>query len=225
MFSDVHNHIINKIDNAVIEKYPYTHLVVDNIFPKDFYQKLVENPIPNHLLYNLKSNKRVHDTYSDSRYVLSLKPELPELENNIKDLYQNLSKYFYFYFKNILLKKFNLTFSNLHTDFLYVRDFKSYSLGPHTDKTSKVLTSLIYLPKSKSEIEMGTSIYLPKDRNFRCQGGPHHNREKFDLYKTIPYEPNKMFCFVKSDVSFHGVEPITKEIERNLLIFDLQRLK
>jgi hypothetical protein len=121
----------------------------------------------------------------------------------------------------MLLRKFNQSITNVKADALYTKDYQTYSLGPHTDKTNKVVTCLIYLPQDDSKSKYGTSIYIPKDKSFKCAGGPHHKREQFELHKTIPFVQNKLFCFLKSDTSFHGVEQIDINIERTLLIFDL----
>lgn len=223
MFSTVHNHVLQKINEANIIEYPYPHIIIDNFFPTSFYDHLIQNPIPKEYLNLLSNSKRVLKTYSSARNVLNLNTHLPMLPNHLRYLYQDLTKWFNFYLKNILFNKFNLRIPNIEVDVLYTRDSNSYSLGPHTDRKSKVLTSLIYLPEDESLSQFGTSIYIPKDPLFTCKGGPHYDRENFNLYKTIPFIPNKMFCFLKTDVSFHGVEPINKDIDRNLLIFDLQK--
>jgi hypothetical protein len=38
----------------------------------------------------------------------------------------------------------------------------------------------------------------------------------------MPYLPNSLFAFVKTPNSFHGVEPISEPIRRDLLLFDLK---
>lgn len=222
MFSIVHKHIVEKIENVVIEKDPYPHFVITDFFPQFFYEELLKNDISVDQMINLKESKRVGSGYSDSRYVLKLEKELNSLKTN-KTFYENLAKYIEYFLSNLLLQKFNQPTQNVITDILYTKDYKSYSLGPHTDKRTKVLTSLIYLPKDNNSKNIGTSIYVPKDRTFRCPGGPHHKLENFELVKTIPYLPNTMFCFLKTDNSFHGVEKINEDIERTLLIIDLQK--
>lgn len=223
MFSDVHKHVVEKIDHSSIVNYPYPHFTIDNIFPDDFYNILLQKTIPNNFLKVLKDSKRVSEKYSDARYFLGLKPNIPNLDNNIKSFYEDFAKWLHYFFKPMLLHKFNIPLKGVMSDALYVRDCKTYNLGPHTDSKRKVLTCLIYLPADFSQSQYGTSMYIPKDKNFTCPGGFHHCREKFILYKTIPFVPNKLFCFLKTDTSFHGVEPIIQDVERNLLIFDLQK--
>jgi len=223
MYSGVHNYIVDKIKNATIYDYPFLHLIVDDIFPTDFYNLLLENKLSDLDLYNLKDINRVGTGYSDSRKVLNLEPEMPQLKNNYKEFYENFAKYMHYHFQSLIMKKFKLSLRGTKGDLLYTRDTKNYSLGPHTDKTSKLLTCLIYLPMDDKHSFIGTSVYTPKITNFKCKGGPHYKSSNFDLVKTINYIPNRMFCFLKTDNSFHGVEPVTVEVERNLLIFDIQK--
>jgi len=88
-----------------------------------------------------------------------------------------------------------------------VRQKAGYSLGPHTDSPNKVLTLLFYLPKEDEE-ESGTVFYRPKDKGLRCAGERHHKFEDFITVKSVPFKRDSVLAFVKSDVSFHGVEPV-----------------
>ena len=94
------------------------------------------------------------------------------------------------------------------------RDLPGYSIGPHTDGREKS-TILYYLAEDDSKVHLGTSIYIPKKKGFRCDGTKHHNFEDFEKVKTIPYLPNTGFGFVRCDWSFHGVEPT--DSVRNIL--------
>jgi hypothetical protein len=53
----------------------------------------------------------------------------------------------------------------------------------------------------------GTSIYRPKEADFVAWKSPHYSHDKFDLVGTFPNAPNSLFVFVKTNNSFHGVEP------------------
>jgi hypothetical protein len=109
-----------------------------------------------------------------------------------------------------------------HDEALLVQDTTHYKLGPHTDAPRKVITFLFYLPGDLSQEHLGTSMYLPKDRDFRCPGGPHHPHAQFDRVWTMPFRPNSLFAFLKTNVSFHGVEPVNDPgIRRWLLLYDI----
>ena len=56
-----------------------------------------------------------------------------------------------------------------------------------------------------------------------CPGGPHYPFERFERMATMPFVPNALFAFLKTDNSFHGVEPIDEPgIHRYLLLYDLR---
>jgi hypothetical protein len=107
---------------------------------------------------------------------------------------------------------------------MLLSDNGKYALGAHTDRVERVLAALFYMPHSQANPELGTSLYLPKDPNFTCPGGPHHSFDKFQRLATMPYAPNTVFCFFKTDTSFHGVEPVPgNSQQRRLLTTFLKR--
>lgn len=85
------------------------------------------------------------------------------------------------------------------------RDFPGYAIGPHTDGKERS-TILYYLAGNDSKQHLGTSIYVPKNPNFTCDGAKHHAFKRFNKFKTVPYLPNTGFGFIRCDYSFHGVE-------------------
>jgi hypothetical protein len=104
-----------------------------------------------------------------------------------------------------------------------MRDLVTYSLGPHTDNDKKLVSMLFYLPPDNAHPERGTSVYLPKDREFSCPGGPHHRRELFDLVATMPYHRNTVVAFPKTKGCFHGVETLVRDdSRRDIFFFDLK---
>ena len=106
---------------------------------------------------------------------------------------------------------------------LLVRDSQNYALGPHTDSPLKVISFLFYLPADDAQAHLGTSIYVPKDRQFTCPGGPHYPFDRFDRMLTMPYLPNTLFAFLKTPNAFHGVEPVNDAgAQRNLLLYDVR---
>src|ERR1041385_464820 len=109
---------------------------------------------------------------------------------------------------------------------LVVRDRTTYSLPPHTDAQDKVLSFLFYLPPDASMAPLGTSLYAPKEPGFTCQGGMRHPFEHFRRVHTMEYLPNTLFAFMKTNDSFHGVEPITQpDVQRDLLLYDIKVIK
>jgi hypothetical protein len=98
------------------------------------------------------------------------------------------------------------------------KDYDGYQIGPHTDFMDRVLTMMYYLPRSGSGADAGTVLYRPKDKNFECSGTKWHTFEDFEEVKRIPYRPNTLFGFVKTNTSFHGVPPLNKvSVDRDIV--------
>lgn len=114
--------------------------------------------------------------------------------------------------------------TEIKRDLLLVRDTSSDGVKIHTSDPKNLLTLLFYLPEDDRYAACGTSLYLPKARDFRCWGGPHHPFAAFDKVWTAPFLPNSLFLFVKTDDSFHGVEPIQIDgMRRDLMLFYIHR--
>jgi hypothetical protein len=109
---------------------------------------------------------------------------------------------------------------SLKDECLLIRDVAGYHIGPHTDSPQKVITVLFYLPSDESLVGAGTSIYVPRDSSFTCEGGPHYEAKDFVINYTMPFKPNSAFAFLKSNNSFHGVEPC--EGTRDVLLYDIR---
>ena len=90
-----------------------------------------------------------------------------------------------------------------------LRHEEGYFLGPHTDIPTKVATLLFNLPGDASAPHLGTTLYEPLDPAVRSVGSRHHDFGDFRVVRTMPFVPNSVFGFLKTDNSFHGVAPIS----------------
>jgi hypothetical protein len=219
-----------KVANAPLNVFPYPHFFVQDVFAAEYYQQIQANlPEPSDML-PIEQVRPVKG-YPE-RFVLDFKgPQLQSLPAYKQAFWLDLHKWLVGgRFGQLVLNKFghflNQRFSKeqvgLHDEALLVQDITNYKLGPHTDSPRKVITLLFYLPKDTSQSHMGTSIYVPKDPAFRCPGGPHYPHEGFERLWSMPFVPNSLFAFFKSDNSFHGVEPVVDEdTKRWLLLYDL----
>jgi hypothetical protein len=220
MFFIENDYINNKLNNSNFEFIPYKHIIVDNIFTNDFYQKLLENKIPTECLTALVESGSVGKYYSDKRFILKLSSKLTILSKKHRLFWEEIYQWFNTDFKYLIQKKFDFE-KEIDLRLLYSRDFQGYELGPHTDNPSKLFTLLIYLTETNDNYEYGTSIFTPKSDYIKnCEGLKHHNFDNFNIFRNIEYKYNRLFGFLKSDNSFHGVLPIKKDFERDILIFD-----
>ena len=238
MSSRAELHTAYQIFNAPVRGFPYPHCFVPDVFAPDFYSEMQRNlPDPSVMVPILEArNVKGYD----ERFVLELhKPEhLATLPDDKRKFWQDAARWMVGSssglgvlgqlvmqkFQPFVMNRFkgNLNGVRFYDEAYLVEDITNYNIGPHTDAHRKVITLLFYLPKDESQIHLGTSIYLPKDRNFRCEGGPHYPFDWFERMATMPFQPNSLFTFVKGDTSFHGVEPVRDaDCKRWLLLFDV----
>jgi hypothetical protein len=233
MSSAVDLHVLYKVANAPVSVYPFPHIYVRDVFPPEFYRRLRECLPPATVYQDLKTLGRVSKDYPDTRLVMVVTPEnVQALAEPARSFWDEIARWLFGGFGRMALEKFepflNPRFGDSRTmqfydEALIVQDYTTYSLGPHTDSPSKVLSFLFYLPPDDSLSRLGTSIYVPKDPAFTCHGGPHHPFDRFQRMMTMPYLPNSLFAFVKTYNSFHGVEPIAEAgVRRDLLLYDIK---
>lgn len=206
---DVLGHIAYKLANAAVHRFPFPHIFVTDIFPRDFYDKLLAWLPPANLYSSGQSN------YKGRKFADPAQTGMLDFMKTKE--WQHIAS---MPFKSDIQMRFGGK-SNFYTDLRLIRDQKNYSIGPHTDAPWKVLSYLFYLPPDNTLQQHGTSIYLPRDPSFRCQGGPHHPFDRFIRVHTCPFVPNSVLAFFKTDYSFHGVEPVTIECQRDLLLWNL----
>ncbi len=230
MPSPVEPQLIYNVANAPLRPHPYPHIYVPDVFPADFYATLLEN-IPDPSAMIPIEQARPVKGYKE-RFVLDPRDAGPGVPDSQRRFWAETHAMLTSGpFRDVLLNKFGATLRQrfasaavtLSEETLLVEDITNYALGPHTDTPAKVVTVLFYLPRDDSLAHLGTSIYVPKDPARRCPGGPHHQHADFDRAATMPFRPNSMFAFVKTDNSFHGVEPVTDpDVRRWLLLYDIK---
>jgi hypothetical protein len=217
--------------NAPIRFFPYPHIYVPDVFPAQFYSEIQRNIPDSTAMIPIEEARSVRG-YKE-RFVMDLSgAQVETLPAPKKVFWMDFSKWLLSgRFMNLMLQKFGpfvqQRFKGMQgiefaDEALLVQDITKYALGPHTDSPRKVLTFLFYLPKDESQAHLGTSVYVPRDNSFICQGGPHYRFEKFQRVSTMPFKPNTLFAFVKTDNSFHGVEPVMDpDTRRWLLLYDV----
>jgi hypothetical protein len=233
MFSDVSLHVIYRIANATIRPFPFPHIFVQDVFPRKFYEEIRGRLPPKEVFTTLRGLGRVGKGYPDTRLVLPMtREDLSLVPEPFRGFWTEIGSWLLDgtfggtivpKFDHFLRQRFGDAPTEFYDEALLVQDYTTYSLGPHTDTPSKVLSFLFYLPADDSRAHLGTSIYVPKDPNFMCKGGPKYDFERFHRVFTMPYLPNTLFAFLKTDNAFHGVEPVTDpDARRDLLLYDVR---
>lgn len=236
MFSGVNAQLIDNITNAALRPYPYPHFYCQSVFPDGFYQEIISH-LPSLEKYQpisdtsrIKKKNRNKQTRYKDRYIITLtSDDVDAFDDKDRAFWKDLTailgstefaKAVLLKFRRFIQERFGDRIGQLQflTDIQLICDNRGYSLGPHTDYKDKVAVVLFYLPQSDQRPDLGTSLYVPKDKRFICEGGPHHDFKDFDRVFTAAYLPNTALSFFKTNNSFHGVEPLKDaEIKRNVI--------
>lgn len=230
------NSILDRIRNTNIKESPFPHMIVDNIFPEEYYQRIQEN------FPAFEQMKTINDSYRASGYAERFKTSFAEkdferLTHSQQNFWGELGGWLYSpEFINGVIDTFwpyvkdrleevpkPLGSTRISADALLVNDQANYTIGPHTDMPQRLITFLFYLPKSDSYNHLGTSFYEPDVPGYTCPEGHHYTDENFSKIETVDFIPNRLLLFVRTNSSFHGVEKvIDKEFERHLLINNIR---
>jgi len=194
----------NKVMSAEVITEPYPHFFIENIMPDEYFEKIVRL-LP-------KKYTEIKKTRGARGYPLrfTANPTGPfwnDVINNIRDL------------REYICEKFKLP-KDMPDDILLIRDMPGYQITPHTDTTAKAVSALFYLATDKNNMQAGTNIYEPLEVGFTCQQGKHYDFNKFKKIKSFPYQPNSLLVFLRTDNSFHGVEP--SDCIRNVLLYNIR---
>lgn len=195
-------HILKAIESAELVLEPYPYFIVKNALPEEDYAALQlatkGDYVPIEEVRGLKGypQRLVNIDFARPEWMDAVK--LP------------------------LLNKFGRTDDHYTDEHLLIHDKVGYKIGPHTDVPARVLSAILYLAKDDRHPELGTDIYVPKDRKLKSIDGKHfRDSSKFRKHLTVPYEPNTMFVFLRTDNSFHGVTQT--KLERDVLLYDIRR--
>jgi hypothetical protein len=233
MSSYAEQYTLYQIANAPLRLHPFPHILVREVFEPALYRAMLEHLLPPELMQPIKQVRSVGSEYSEQRFVFPLAPEpLGKLPPPYLGFWEGFAAWLLDLplayalldkFAPFVRERFGAEPPVFYNESMLVDDRTQYSLGPHTDALNKLITLLFYLPADASRPHLGTSIYAPRDPAFRCPGGPHYPFEMFERVVTMPYVPNTLFAFFKTDNSFHGVEPLRDEnVRRHLLFYDLK---
>lgn len=238
LFTHARLHALHRILATPALNWPHTHLHVPDVFPAEFYARLRQAmPAADAYTPMSQTGKVAAGDYEMRSAFLLDDAHLAQAPAAVGDFWRRMrQEVFGPEFVNILLERHAADIrqrleregaswpDGIRTDMTLVRDTRSGGVKIHTSDNRNLLTFLFYLPEDDRYVRHGTTVYVPRERSMRCWGGPHHDFAGFDRVWTAPYRANSLFMFVKSDDSFHGVEPVdTPGIRRDILLFYIHR--
>ena len=199
--------IVQAVRAAVAHSRPFPHLRLSDVFGGEDYREVLRLLPPRHAYAELrhKDAKLPDGTYSRLEFPLTLE-RMERLDRDRRRFWAGIADALR---HPDIAREFAARFAELGCSSLppppetgsvlrmsLVRDRPGYSIRPHQDIPSKLLTAQIYLPGDDSGVERGTDFYN------RGESGV------LELDTTIPYLPNSGYAFPVTDNSWHGVRTI-----------------
>jgi hypothetical protein len=234
MSFDVEQHLHYRIANAQVLNYPYPHFYVPEIFPPDWYEELIAHLPEKHYYKRLDETGTVPKGAYAERFICDLADARqaeadmdgePGPWSEVSGVFEGpqFAHRILALFNDAVVARFGQDSElDFETDCRLVRDFSNYAISPHTDSPRKIVSLLFYMPPDDSMKDLGTSIYVPIDPEFRCEGRTHHPFAQFKQVMTARYLPNSLFGFFKTDQAFHGVERIERpRTRRDSLLYNI----
>ena len=208
-------HFCGALAKARVELDPFPHFYLENVFPDDYYRELLRNLPSTEVydnLYEVTDLKLDHFRHRNQRdmdagWVERLPSDLQLFWSSFNDWFLGPD------LARAVLESFHSQRSSwpeVSVESQFIRHRAGYFLGPHSDLYTKLVVLLIYLAPDNSAEHLGTSLYRPKDPTFSCPDSKHYAFEDFVRVKTAPYKPNSLLAFMRSDISFHGLEPLSE---------------
>ncbi|HWB46986.1 MAG TPA: hypothetical protein VG900_16250 [Hyphomicrobiaceae bacterium] len=231
----IRDHMVGRINDTPLERDPFCHIYLENIFPPALYPRILANFPPREQYVPFNTRRYVRANGESTRDLLYLsREELSKAPPSVAAIWQpivraltdeKLKRAMFAKLAPDLAERLQIAESavpEVHCgyDVMLLRDIEDYRIKPHPDGPSKYITFQFYLPESDANIDLGTSLYKSKKRLFG---------RSFEEVKRMPFKANSAYAFVVSDPrhvkSWHGREPLTgfKGV-RNTLAVNFQKV-
>ena len=220
---DALSHFIERLRSARVEADPFPHYCIEGVFPEDYYAELLRH-LPGSSVYEnlyevttLKLDHFRHRIQRDLNdgWTSALPRELQPFWNSFNEwfLSPQLAHAVLESFAEPLRSRIGekSSWPEVSVEAQFIRHRAGYFLGPHSDLYTKLVVLLLYLAPDDRAERLGTSLFRPKVEGFSCPDSKHYPFEDFICVKTAPYKPNSLLAFVRSDISFHGLAPLTEQ--------------
>ncbi len=210
------DHVAAAVDAAPRIDTPFTHLVLDRVFPDDVYAAMLAN-MPEPRDYRpMHGRAKGHDLAdgTHTRVKIDLFPEyirhLPAQKRTVWDVVgralcsSQVRDAFVRRLEPGLARRFGPDFARVGMFPIPVltRDIPGYLITPHTDTRWKGITVQLYLPRDRSITHIGTIFH-----ERRADGGCGAKATQ------MPFAPNTGYAFAVGSDTWHSADRVGPEVK------------
>jgi hypothetical protein len=204
--------VVTSVDAAAMADKPFVHLVFDRVFPDDIYARMLAN-MPEASDYRPMHGRSRGLDLADgthTRVKIDLFPEyirhLPPQKRAVWDVVgralcsRPVKQAFMRRLALPLTRRFGKHAVGMYPIPVLTRDIPGYLITPHTDTRWKGITVQLYLPRDRSNANIGTIFHekladgsLPK-------------------VKQMSFAPNSGYAFAVGTDTWHSADPVGPEV-------------
>jgi hypothetical protein len=221
------------ISAALLEREPFEHFYIEEIWPQNVYLELLNSlpPIEHYVPINIKKWVRANGESTRDRIALT-EQNIGKLESRLQEFWLQITKALYSDELKIAvfsklkrdislrlgIKPEEVPYAKVLAGADLIRDTEEYRIKPHPDGYPRAVTMQFYLPENADQLDLGTSLYV-KDSMLRRLFG-----KRFQEVKRMSFKPNSGYAFAVNDrpdrCSLHGRELIKGEagVRNSLLL-------
>ncbi|HSX10431.1 MAG TPA: hypothetical protein VLF94_01760 [Chlamydiales bacterium] len=224
---ELKQYISRKIEETVVEAYPFPHVVVSDILPPQVYEELVANwPTEDQFDLGTSTRRRLPVTggCAEKRKLTKQQAALwryfgEQVVNEIikPQLIKKISPFFSVKFSFLNGKELSeavdrLEYFNCKMDGLNL-DRNNLGRFVHVDHAYMLGAMLIYFAEDTNHVEYGTALYesVIDQQSIEFTRGEDNT---FYVSKILPYLPNTLVFFLQNPRGWHGVEAYFEHYNR-----------
>ncbi len=206
--------VVAAVDGAAAFETPFYHLVLHDVFPQDIYAAMLEH-MPAATEYRpMHGRSKGHDLPdgTHTRVKIDLFPEyIRHLEPQKRAVWNLVGRAlcspavcdaFIRRLAPLLERRFGPDYANVGMFPIPVltRDIPGYLITPHTDTRWKGITVQLYLPRDRSNTNIGTIFHE------KLADGSLPKR------KQMSFAPNSGYAFIVGTDTWHSADPVGPEV-------------
>jgi len=239
----VQSSLIAAIDRAQVDQEPFSHVYLDQAFPPDVYQEMLDGLpglecfAPDNPTKYGAAARRFHDTAGETpapascRFTMPLRDaSLARVPEGRRGLWtgvaaalasEELKERIFNLFAAELCRRFRTDVPGLSRIQAYprptlIRDLSGYWIAPHPDSPAKIVTVQFYLARDVSQRALGTTLYRRSLFNPRILLSLSN---VFTPVRQLAFLPNTGYLFPVGSRSWHGREEVPAGAgERNSIL-------
>lgn len=205
--ASIRSHVERSIDSAALDLDPFPHLVIEDLFPRSFYEAVLRGIPPVEMFDGTENKQRIvvpfemAPAFSRRVWGFLLHSVVDDIIGPalIRKFRQPLNEWLRATWPELPDQALESRVELLSTDGRILLRRRGYLIPPHRDPKWGFVTCLLYLARPGDSPTWGTQLYHVDGDTEAVNLAPHWIRaEDCRLAKEVPFRPNTALAFMNS---------------------------